>query len=115
MFAAEHHDVGQAEARVGSGFDEVWLEAPDGQSLCALINGEVGWLMYLRQPGDSGFSSRNPSYAGDPHAEIEYVLANGQRDAHPAGWALPLPEVRKALDYFGREHQRPPFISWHQD
>ena len=98
-----------------SGFDEVWLEAPDGQSLCALINGGVGWLMYLREPGDAGFSSRNPSYKGDPEARIEYLLTNGQLDSYPAAWALPVDELRKALDYFEREHRRPPFIEWHQD
>ena len=94
---------------------EVWLEAPDGQSLCALINGDVGWLMYLRDPGDAGFSSRNPDYDGDPNQEVEYLLNNGQRDWYPASWALPVEEVRKALDSFAREYQRPPFIVWRRD
>ena len=31
-----------------SRFDEVWVEMPDGQAMCALINGDLGWLMYLR-------------------------------------------------------------------
>jgi hypothetical protein len=69
--------------------DEVWLEAPDGQSLCALINGDVGWLMYVREPRDAGFRSRNPSYQGDLQAQIEYRLSNGQLDSYPSAWALP--------------------------
>jgi hypothetical protein len=97
------------------GFEEVWLEGSDGQSLCALINGDRGWLMYLRAPGDPGFSSRNPEYAGDPDAKIEYRLGNGQQDWYPASWALPLVEVRRALDYFAREHRRPPLVVWHED
>jgi hypothetical protein len=36
-------------------YEEVWVRLPDGQSLCALINGDWGWLMYLREEGDSGF------------------------------------------------------------
>jgi len=36
---------------------EIWLEAPDGQLLCALINGNLGWLMYLRQREDPGAKS----------------------------------------------------------
>jgi len=96
-------------------FDEIWLEAPDGQSLCALINGDRGWLMYLRAPGDSGFSSRDPSYLGDPHATIEYRLSNGQHDWYPASWSLPIVEIRRALDYFAREHARPPDVAWHAD
>lgn len=95
--------------------DEVWLEAPDGQTLCALINGDVGWLMYVREPGDAGFSSRNPSYQGDPQAQIKYRLNNGQLDSYPATWALPVEEIRRALDYFSKEHRRPPFIVWHAE
>jgi hypothetical protein len=71
--------------------------------------------MYLRCEGDSGFSSRNPSYDGTADGEIEYELSNGQRDFYPASWALPIAEIRRALEYFGREHQRPPFVIWHED
>lgn len=98
-----------------SPFEEVWVESPDGQSLCALINGDRGWLIYFRYSGDSGFSSRNPNYDGPPDAEIEYELSNGQHDFYPASWALPVAEVRRALEHFHREHQRPPFVLWHED
>jgi hypothetical protein len=100
---------------VESPFDEVWVQSPDGQALCALINGDRGWLMYLREEGDSGFSSRNPDYDGPPDAQIEYRLNNGQHDLYPASWALPIAEVRRALEYFEREHRRPPFVVWHED
>jgi hypothetical protein len=103
------------EIPVGSPFEEIWLKSPDGQSLCALINGDRGWLMYLRAEGDSGFSSRDPSYAGDPEAKIEYCLSNGQQDWYPASWSLPIADIRRALDYFVREHRQPPFIAWHAD
>jgi hypothetical protein len=45
-------------------FREIWLSmGAGGPSLCALMNTNVGWLMYLRHDqGDSGFSSRNPMY-----------------------------------------------------
>jgi hypothetical protein len=98
-----------------SRFNEVWVELPDGQAMCALINGDLGWLMYLRENGDAGFSSRNPSYAGPANAEIEYELSNGQRDTYPASWALPLAEVRRALEYFEREQRPPPWVTWHND
>src|SRR4051794_32258296 len=98
--------------RVESPFKEIWVESPDGQSLCALINGDLGWLMYLREEGDSGFSSRNPDYDGPPEALIEYRLSNGQHDLYPASWALSIAEVRRALEYFEREHRKPPFVNW---
>jgi len=96
-------------------FEEVWLQSPDGQYICALINGDRGWLMYLREEGDSGFSSRNPDYDGPPDAQVEYRLSNGQHDMYPASWALPIAEIRGAIEYFKREHRQPPFIVWHED
>jgi hypothetical protein len=68
-----------------SSFEETWVQSPDGQALCALINGDRGWLMYLREEGDSGFSSRNPDYDGPAEAQIEYRLSNGQHDLYLSG------------------------------
>ncbi|SRR6266508_2103149 len=98
-----------------SRFDEVWVEAPDGQAMCALINGDRGRLMYLRENGDAGFSSRNPNYTGPTYAQIEYYLSNGQRETYPASWTLPVAEVRRALEFFEREHRPPPCVTWHND
>lgn len=94
---------------------EIWINAEDGSSMCALINGDVGWLMYLRHSGDTGFSSRNPNYTGDPSSEIDYILSNGQQDWYPAAWALPVEKVREALEYFRAKNKAPPFIHWHDD
>ncbi len=55
-------------------FKEIWLSSPTGQKLCALINGDIGWLMYLRSESDTGFSSRNPAIKSEK--EIEYCLRN---------------------------------------
>src|SRR5262245_11661692 len=97
------------------GYDEIWVDIKDGQSMCALINGDSGWLMYLRYNGDAGFSSRNPSYSGPPDAKQEYYLSNGQRDEYPLAWAIPIEEVHRALDHFEREQRPPPWITWHND
>lgn len=83
---------------VDSRYEEIWAKSPDGQSLYALVNGNVGWLMYLRKYGDAGFSSRNPNYSGPEDATIEYFLSNGQRDEHPASWALPILEIQRVLN-----------------
>ncbi|MBA4032005.1 MAG: hypothetical protein C0478_14095 [Planctomyces sp.] len=100
---------------VHSTFENHWLNSSDGQSLCALINGDLGWLMYLRYEGDSGFSSRNPDYDGPPDAEIEYVLDNGQHDFYPASWAIPVTVVRQGLEHFRQKNEKPPFVVWNED
>ena len=103
--------IGQTTER----FREIWLTIADGPSLCALMNGNVGWLMYLRENGDAGFSSRNPRYEGSPSAMLEYYLSNGQRDVYPASWALDEEEIVRALEYFVEHRDRPPFVLWHDD
>src|SRR5579871_6190915 len=115
-------------------FREIWLSMDaGGPSLCALMNANVGWLMYLRHDqGDSGFSSRNPMYDESDtlgglvfdgrygtvkHVSvITYRLSNGQEDDFPASWALPELDIMRALEYFiQHEHRRSPFVRWHDD
>ena len=96
-------------------YREIWIDKPDDQSLSALISGDLGFLIYFRYSGDAGFSSRNPDYRGDEGATIEYFLSNGQRDEHPAAWALPIFTVHRALDFFRMQARPPNFIKWHND
>ncbi len=91
------------------------MDLPDGQAMCALIHGEVGWLMYLRENGDAWFSSQIPNYTGSADAQIEYYLSIGQYDTYPASWALPVEVVQRALEFFAREHRPPPWVTWHND
>jgi hypothetical protein len=98
-----------------SNFDEIWITAADGSSLCAMINCDRGFLMHLRRPGDSGSTSRNPLYNGSEATTVEYRLSNGQIDEYPAAWALPIDEVRRALEYFEREGKRPSSVTWNED
>ena len=94
---------------------EVWTYSADGQSLCALLSGDVGWLMYLRENGDTGFSTRNPNYRGPNDTIIEYRLENGQTDTYPAAWALPVTELQKAVAYFITNAKPAPWLVWHND
>lgn len=98
-----------------SQFREIWEEAANGQCMCALINGNVGWLMYLRESGDPGFRSRNPEYSGPEDETIEYQLNNGQRDEYPASWTYPVEVVESALKFFLEKNAPPLFIHWHND
>ena len=93
---------------IDSQFREIWEEATNGQCMCALINGNVGWLMYLREAGDPGFSSRNPEYSGPEDKTIEYRLNNGQSDEYPASWAYPIEAVESALKFFREKNAPPP-------
>jgi hypothetical protein len=108
-------------------FREIWMSMDSGRpSLAAHMN--IGWLTYWRghHDGDPGFSSRNPMYVesdatlrglaydsvfnGEHVPVIAYRLSNGQGDEYPASWALPEPDVMRALEYFIEyEGRRPPY------
>jgi immunity protein Imm1 of predicted polymorphic toxin system len=98
-----------------SPFREIWINSPSGRFLCALINGDVGWLMYLREEGDAGFSSRNPDYKGNPDETVEYRLNNGQVHEYPRSWAYPVEVIERAISHFRETGSPPLFIHWHND
>jgi Immunity protein Imm1 len=97
------------------GYDEIWVNHKNGSSMCALIHGDLGCLLYMKEPGDGGFSSRNTEYDGDPDATLDYYLTNGQRDEHPLAWAIPAAKVREALIEFRRTGKRSAVIHWQAD
>src|SRR3982074_2601339 len=82
-------------------YREIWADTPDGQIMGELINGDRGFLIYIymRKVADPGSSSRCPNYAGPSNAVIEYVLSNGQRDEHPASFAISKCEIDRALPF----------------
>ena len=115
-------------------FREIWVSIDSGgPSLCAHMNTNVGWLMYLRHDqGDSGFTSRNPTYdesdtlgglafdgryGTEKHVPvITYRWSNGMEEEFPASWALPESDIVRALEYFvEHEGRRSPFVQWHDD
>ena len=95
-------------------FREIWINADGGRALCALLNGERGFLMYLRMEGDAGFTSRNPAFTGHD-TPIEYRLRNGQEDKFPTSWALREDVIIAALEYFVSHEDKAPFVTWHDD
>jgi hypothetical protein len=83
--------------------------------MCALINGDTGWLMYLPDDSHAGFSSRNPAYTGPEDETQDYYLSNGQCDEYPLAWALPATELRRAMEHFVVHGEPAPWICWHDD
>ncbi len=102
-------------ASEGTRYREIWISRGESPALCALLNGDIGWLMYLRIFGEHSFSSRNPDYRGDPDAMTDYQLPSGQMDQYPTSWALPKEEIYAALAYFLEHRDRSPSVQWHDD
>lgn len=97
-------------------FCEIWLYADSGwPAICALVNSSSAWLMFLRHEGDSGYSTRNPNYAGPKDALVEYFLSNGQRDEYPAEWDITTAEALRALEHFLEKQEMAPWLQWHEE
>lgn len=89
------------------------MQGKNDESLCALINGDIGWLMYLRFEGDTGFSSRNLNITSEE--DIEFSLDNGQGDFYPKNWTYHLNTLSKAMASFLEDGKPPSQLEWHDD
>jgi hypothetical protein len=87
----------------------------NGASVLALIANGRGWLMYMREPGDPGFSTRNPSSDSPADATLPFVLGNGQLDQYPARWTYGVDKIYDALRSFISTETFPSEITWHND
>lgn len=108
----EYWNVVETAAMNREQYQEIWVRTDDEQAMCALINGKMGWLMYLPNDEGDSFHSRNPHYTGDESAVMEFYLSNGQRDEYPLSWVLPADILYLALEYFEREKKPADFICW---
>jgi len=97
-------------------FSEVWIYHTGGwPAICALVNGEAAWVMFMRYSGDAGFSTRNPLYDGPEKAVIEYHLSNGQHDEYLAAWNITTTEALRALEHFFERAAMAPWLHWYDD
>jgi hypothetical protein len=103
------------EAASTEQFLEIWVHHEHYPALCALVNGDLGWLMVFRFDGDTGRSSRNPSYSVPEAAEVEYYLSNGQCDVFPAAWSYAREDIFSALRYFAKNKCVPSWLSWSKE
>jgi hypothetical protein len=92
-------------------YKEIWIAKDPAPSLCALLNGDRGWLMFMRT-AEEGVRSASLDFSGDPESVIQYRLSNGQIDEYPESWALPESAIRSALEYFIDHAEPAPFIVW---
>ncbi len=92
----------------------VLLTSPAGPSLFMLRSDDRALLMFLRESGGAGFTSRADGPVAGPE-QREFRLPNGQRDEYPASWTVSLARAHGALEHFFETGERAPFVIWHDD
>src|SRR5215831_19110685 len=88
------------------------ISVAEGPSLQMLRSESHAFLMYLREPGDSGFVSGR-SRPMTP--TVKFTLGNGQIDEYPRAWCIPVEECFKAFVFFYVNNGlKPTWIQWHE-
>jgi hypothetical protein len=91
---------------------ELWMSHDDQSSLCALLNAQRGWMMFLRFQGDPGLVSRNPDIDDSEAAFETFNLGNGQTDSYPKSWTFDRATVFSALSEFAQTGKMPSCVAW---
>jgi Immunity protein Imm1 len=113
---AEVRSLAELHRRLAEGTaSEIWLTRRDGQALSLLVSGDRGWLMFLREAGDAGFSSRGADAVARRRGTLPFRLSNGQVDEHPVRWTVPIEDALRVVEHFFEHGERAPFIRWHAD
>jgi hypothetical protein len=72
--------------------------------------------MFDKSDATLGGLAYDSRMGGERGPVIAYRLSNGQRDEYPASWAMPEPDIMRALEHFVEHNgSRPPFVQWHDD
>ncbi len=94
---------------------EVWLE--DSESGSLLSNGREAFLLHLPdvEGEHPGWTTRAARIEGPKETVSGFVLSNGQVNAFPSSWLVPLAEGVDAFAHFYRHGERAPWLTWHDD
>jgi len=101
-----------AEEIPGQEFAHLSLTRYEEDSLTLHTNSFRGWLMYLRQPADSGLYTHDASYTGDPKAEELFRCVCGIDLNFPAHQTLPRDQALKVVEEFFVTGELPRSIPW---
>jgi hypothetical protein len=86
-----------------------------GDSLTIHTNARRGWLMYLREPADSGLYVRDPEYTGDPEAEELFQCECGIDLELAAALTLSRDRAIHVVEEFFRTGELPRGVEWSKE
>jgi hypothetical protein len=93
-------------------FSHLRMTRYEEDSLTVHTNARRGWLMYLRDPGDSGLYTRDPEYGGDPKEEELFRCGCGISLQFPPNETLPRVRALEAAIEFFRSGRLPVNVPW---
>lgn len=93
-------------------FAHLSLTRYEEDSLTLHTNKHRGWLMYLREPADSGLYTHDVGYSGDPKAEEIFRCGCGIDLEFPASQTLPRERAIEVAEEFYLTGELPRTVPW---
>lgn len=97
-----------------SDFAHLALTRYEEDSLTLHTNKSRGWLMYLREPADSGLYTHDTGYSGDPKAEEVFRCGCGIDLEFPARQTLPRNQALQVFEEFFATGELPRSVPWEE-
>jgi hypothetical protein len=91
---------------------ELWLTRYEQDSLALFVTGLQAVLMYLEEPGDTGITSFNPDFEGDPDEDVEFKNVHGQVTDFLAWMVIPKALGITAMREFFRTGKLPTSVTF---
>lgn len=96
-------------------FSHLCMTRYEEDSLTLHTNAHRGWLMYLREPADSGLYTHDVGYRGDPKVEEMFRCGCGIDLQFPAGSTLPRESAIRVAEDFFVHGELPKSVPWGVD
>jgi len=91
---------------------EILISGHADSSMTVLTSENGALLMFLREKGNSGFTSR--SRTNEKKDLVDFKLSNGQLDEYPTNWLVGHEEARRAIVEY-KTGQRLDTINWMEE
>jgi len=95
-------------------YSEIWIEGHGEATLNCLLNESNAILMYLRENGDSGFSSRSGIIIKEEKFQ-SFLLSNGQIDEYPEKYLISKQSALEALITYFYYGEMDKSITWNEE
>ena len=92
---------------------EILISGHGDTSLTVMTNPYGAFMMFLRENGDSGFTSRNQTK--EEGEFVDFKLSNGQVDQYPLNWVIKHEEAKQAIISYYRTGNMLETINWFEE
>lgn len=91
-------------------YSDVWLESSDGLAMAVLVNGDFAFSVFWEDE-ETFYHPIHTTFESEI-GEIDFKLANGQRDFYPKKDCVDTKTALEAIKQFFETKEKPEIIKW---